>query len=93
MDAIAYHGHGPGIEAERAAYEQVHAVAAGFGKADRPFAETESGYSGIEHRGLLTQAHTAVEKMVYGQSVHLLYFHFFRLFMEGSGIEGSLALN
>ena len=92
LDAIAYHGHGPGIEAERQAYEQVHAVAAGFGKANRPFVETESGYSGIEHRGLLTQARTAVEKMVYGQSCGLLSFNFFRLFMEGSGIEGGYGL-
>ncbi len=45
IDAIAYHGHGPGIQAERSAFERVHAVAVKDGIADHPFIETESGFS------------------------------------------------
>ncbi len=95
IDAIAYHGHGPGIDAERHAYERVHAVTVKLGIADHPFIETESGYSGHEHRGLEEQCRTAIEKMVYAQSKHEPLLMFFRLFMEGesSGTEGGYGLS
>jgi hypothetical protein len=94
IDAIAYHGHGLGIQAERHAYERVYAVAAKYGKANHPFIETESGYSGQQHRGFEDQARTAVEKMVYAQSKNEPMFIFFRLFMEGegTGMEGGYGM-
>jgi len=92
VNIIAYHGHGPGIQAERSAYERVHSAASKFGKGGMPFMETESGYSGDGRVGLLVQARTAVEKLVYGQSVGLPALMFFRLFMEGSGVEGGYGL-
>lgn len=84
LDAIAFHGHGPGIEAERTSYERVHAVAAEYGKADRPFIQTESGFAGHERRGLEEQASTVVEKMVYAQSKGFPLFIYFRLFHKGA---------
>lgn len=93
MDAVAYHGHGPGIEAERTAYEMVHGVAAKFGKADRPFVQTESGFAGIDAAGLREQARTVVEKMVYAQSQGLTTFMFFRLYMYGNDASYTLAEN
>jgi hypothetical protein len=94
IDAIAYHGHGPGIMAERKAYERAHAAAEKYGKANHPFMETESGFSGQEHRGLQEQARTAVEKLVYAQTKQEPLLMFFRLFMSGdpAGMEGGYGL-
>jgi len=92
IDAIAYHGHGPDIHAERNAYERVYAVAKKYNKENHPFIETESGYSGHDHTGLEEQARTAVEKMIYGQSKGEPVFFFFRLFMEGEGTEGGYGM-
>ncbi len=83
LDSIAYHGHGPGIQAERSAYERVHAIAAAVGKTGHPFIETESGYNGIDRRGFDEQARTVIEKMVYAQSQKEPFLMFFRLYMEG----------
>ena len=85
IDAIAYHGHGPDIHAERNAYERIYAVAKKYGKENHAFIETESGYSGLDHRSMEEQARTAVEKMVYAQSKGAPIFIFFRLYMEGAG--------
>jgi hypothetical protein len=87
IDIIAYHGHGPGIAAERMAYERVLKAAKLSGRTGIPFVETESGVSGTNRPGLVDQARTVVEKMTYAQSVHEPYFMFFRLFMEGTGVE------
>lgn len=92
LDAIAYHGHGLGIEAERSAFERVREAAAQGGKTALPFIQTESGYSGHNRQGLLNQARTVVEKMTYAQSQGIPLFIFFRLFMEGSGIEGGYGM-
>lgn len=94
VDAIAYHGHGAGIMAERHAYENVHAVAAKYGKQNHLFFETESGVSGQGHVGMEEQALTVVQKMVYVQTQHEPLFMFFRLFMEGSayGMEGGYSM-
>ncbi len=92
LDAIGYHGHGAGIEAERAAYERLHRVASKYGKAEIPFIETESGFSGVDRIGQSEQARTVVEKMTYAQSKGAPLFMFFRLFMEGAGIEGGYSM-
>lgn len=92
LDAIAYHGHGPGIEAERTAWERLHAVASRHGKDKIPFIQTESGFSGVDRIGLEEQARTVVEKMTYAQSKEMPLFIFFRLFMEGAGVEGGYTM-
>jgi hypothetical protein len=92
LDAIGYHGHGPGIEAERSALERVRAAAAKEGKANRLYVQTESGVSGGTRAGLQEQARTVVEKMVYAQSQGVPAFMFFRLFMNGDGHEGGYGL-
>lgn len=92
LDALGYHGHGPGIEAERSAYERLQRVAEKHGKAKLPFIETESGFSGVDRIGLAEQARTVVEKMTYAQSKGAPLFFFFRLFMEGAGIEGGYTM-
>jgi len=92
IDALAYHGHGPGIGAERSAYERVRAAAKQYGKDGLPYVETESGFSAHNHDGLLRQARTAVEKMTYAQSKDLPLLIFFRLFMEGDGVEGGYGM-
>lgn len=91
IDAIAYHGHGPGIQAERHAYERLLKAAEQEGKTGKPFIETESGVLGTDRRGLVEQARTVVEKMVYAQSVGMPTFMYFRLFM-GNGFEGGYGL-
>ena len=92
IDAIAYHGHGAGISAERNAYERLERVAAKHGKANIPFVETESGFSGVDRVGQAEQARTVVEKMLYAQSKGAPLFMFFRLFMEGAGVEGGYSM-
>ncbi|MFA6960145.1 MAG: hypothetical protein WC205_05280 [Opitutaceae bacterium] len=92
LDAIGYHGHGAGIEAERSAYERLQRVAEKCGKARIPFIETESGFSGVDRIGLAEQARTVVEKMTYAQSKGAPIFIFFRLFMEGTGIESGYTM-
>ncbi|AHF90471.1 hypothetical protein OPIT5_09930 [Opitutaceae bacterium TAV5] len=96
LDAIAYHGHGPGIAAERTAWERLHTVAAASSpeKARLPFIETESGFSGVDPIGIAEQARTVVEKMTYAQSKGMPFFLYFRLFMEGAGagIEGGYTM-
>lgn len=92
IDAIGYHGHGAGIAAERSAYERLLRVAEKHGKANLPFIETESGFSGVDRIGLAEQARTVVEKMTYAQSKGMPMFIFFRLFMEGAGVEGGYTM-
>lgn len=92
LDAIGYHGHGAGIEAERSAYERLQRVAKEHGKDHLPFIETESGLSGVDRVGLAEQARTVVEKMTYAQSKGAPLFIYFRLFMEGSGVEGGYTM-
>lgn len=92
LDAIGYHGHGPGIQSERAAYERLLRVAEKHGKTGIPFVETESGFSGVDRTGLALQARTVVGKMTYAQSKGASHFIFFRLFMEGEGVEGGYTM-
>ena len=92
LDAIAYHGHGKGGESEREALTRARDAAQKGGKDGIPFIETESGFSGNDQNGLMEQARTAVEKMVYAQSQGMETFMFFRLFMEGSGSEGGYGM-
>lgn len=87
LDGVAYHGHGPGIEAERSAFERARDAAKTAGKSNLPFIETESGVSGNTRAGLEEQARTVVEKMTYAQSQKLPALLFFRLFMESEGSD------
>ena len=83
VDAWAYHGHGPGAQAERSAFERMRQSAREFGKAAKPLIETESGVaarpgSRAQER---MQARTAVQKLVYAQSERMPLFIWFRLLM------------
>jgi len=51
--------HGPGATAERNAYQRTRAEAVKWGKADRPFIETESGVAAGTLPQLRVQARTA----------------------------------
>lgn len=81
IDAIAYHGHGPGVAAERAAWNRVRAVAVESGKGDKPLVETESGLAAKTLAQQRSQARTAVQKMVFAQSERMPLFMWFRLLM------------
>ncbi len=81
LDAIAYHGHGPGAGSERHALERVRAVAEMFGKSHLPLIETESGVSARTAAQEDVQARTVVQKMVYAQSEQMPLFIWFRLLM------------
>lgn len=82
VDAIAYHGHGPGAEAERGALTRVRRVAREFGKErGARFVETESGVSAHTPAQEDTQARTVVQKMVFAQGEKMPFFIWFRLLM------------
>ncbi len=83
IDAFAYHAHGPGVEAEREAYERIRKIAAGVNKADKPFIDTESGVSARTPRQERIQARTVIQKMAFAWSVGSPTFHWFRLYMTG----------
>ncbi|GAT32617.1 hypothetical protein TSACC_21016 [Terrimicrobium sacchariphilum] len=91
IDAFGYHGHGPGIQAERMAYERIRETARQFGKDHMPFIETESGYMGTDHSTLMDQARTVVEKTAFAQSVHEPFLMYFRLVMM-EGHEGGYGM-
>lgn len=81
IDAIAYHGHGPGVTAERSALARVRAVAVESGKGDKPLVETESGLAAKTPTQQRSQARTAVQKMIFAQSEKMPLFMWFRLLM------------
>jgi hypothetical protein len=87
LDAIAYHGHGPGAAAERSAYERNRAEAAKNGLAEKPFIETESGLAAHTLPQIRIQARTAIQKIVYAQSVGLPAFFWFRLYITGGDAD------
>ena len=83
LDALAYHGHGPLVEAERAAFERMKKTALRYGKEKLPLVETESGVSAQPGNKAQEeiQARTVVQKMVYGQSQKMPLLLWFRLLM------------
>ena len=84
-DAIAYHGHGPGVKAERDAFVRVRDEAVKHGLTEVPYVETESGVAadGNVPGELLMQARTAIEKMVFAQSTGSPAFFWFAAFIDG----------
>ncbi len=83
LDAIAYHGHGPLVSAERSAYNNIRAMLVENGKGKLPQMDTESGVSARTPGQMRIQARTAVEKTVFAQSVGSPTFMWFRLHIEG----------
>ncbi len=84
VDAWAFHGHGPGYEAERDAYlRQVEAVEK-FGGGHLPYIETESGFGAKGDTQIMEQARTAIEKFVYAQRVGMPKMAWFALHFKGS---------
>lgn len=73
IDAIAYHGHGPGSVAERKIFEQARKTAAEFGKGDKPLIDTESGMFVGSKKQEDAQAAMVVEKQAYAQAVGLKF--------------------
>ncbi|MEI9997761.1 MAG: hypothetical protein WDO13_00585 [Verrucomicrobiota bacterium] len=93
IDAIAYHGHGPGIAAERNAWERLHDELVKDNKGGLVQVETESGLMASDREGSLAQARTVVEKMVYAESKGEPTLMFFRLFMGGGESAYSMTEN
>ncbi len=83
IDGWAFHAHGPGAQSERMAYERIRDEAAKWGKADKPYFETESGVAARTPMQIRVQARTAIQKMVYAQSVNMPGFYWFRLKISG----------
>jgi hypothetical protein len=95
LDVWAYHGHGPGAAAERAAHNRLLEAARAADRPERPCAGTESGFAAFTPMQQRIQARTAVQKLVYAQSAGLKLFHWFRLLIGGgdanySSLNGSL---
>jgi hypothetical protein len=84
VDAFAYHAHGPGAQSERATFEKTRAVMRQFGKESRPLVQTESGTAARTPAQIRIQARSAIQKMVYAQSVGVEAFMWFRLFISGA---------
>ncbi|HOK03773.1 MAG TPA: hypothetical protein PLN24_00790 [Victivallales bacterium] len=82
IDIIAYHGHGPGVNAERSAYEKIRQIADSTGHADKLLVETESGMDARTYEQEEEQAATVIQKIVYAQSKKQPFFMFFRLAFE-----------
>lgn len=83
IDAWAYHGHGPGIAAERSAWLRQDAAVSAVGKGGRDYIETESGLFASDPPGWRRQAQTIIEKAVFAQSVRAPTFLWFNLNMGG----------
>lgn len=80
----AYHAHGPGVAAERMAWQRMVDVAQAAGKDRMPlYIETESGVAAVTKPQQIVQAATVVQKMVFAQSVKMPLFIWFRLFITG----------
>jgi len=71
------------VKAERDAYIRIRDEAAKWGKAEKLYVETESGMSARTRAQVRVQARTAVQKMVFAQSVGLPTFIWFRLMISG----------
>ncbi len=83
IDAWAYHGHGPGGQAEQNALEKTRGEAKKWGKDGIPFIETESGVAAGTLVQQRIQARTVIQKFTYAQSQKVPVFHWFRVFISG----------
>ncbi len=91
LKALAYHGHGALVGAEKGAYERMQSAAATHGRSALPLIETESGVAaGRSPQQEDVQARTVVEKMVYAQGQGMPLFIFFRLHFEEADSYGML---
>ncbi|MDX2081996.1 MAG: hypothetical protein SFU53_14520 [Terrimicrobiaceae bacterium] len=80
----AYHAHGPGVGAERMAWQRMVDVAKAAGKDRMPlYIETESGVAAVTKPQQIVQAATAIQKMVFAQSVKMPLFIWFRNYITG----------
>lgn len=85
VDAWAYHGHGPGYEAERNAWERQYTATAKHNAQNLTFIETETGFAANDPAQKREQARTCIEKFVYSMSKHMPVMFWFALhFNEGS---------
>ncbi len=83
VGAWAYHGHGPGAGAERAAFDRMRAAARAHGKDCRPYIDTESGMAARTRPQEVLQARTCLQKLVFAQAEGMPAFFWFRLVMSG----------
>ncbi|MEM9881520.1 MAG: hypothetical protein AAF800_01210 [Planctomycetota bacterium] len=93
LDLWAYHGHGPGVGAERDAYQrQVDAVmnsanpraAALTAEGQIGYLDTETGFNASLPSQHVVQARTGVQKTVFAQAQGMPSLMWFRLFMGNS---------
>ena len=93
LDLIAYHAHGPGVEAERNAYRRHAAIAAAAGFGGIPLVDTETGLAAVTDQQELEKARTCIQKAVFAQSVGAPFLLWFRLHMGDrpyGNLRGSL---
>ncbi|MBP5231898.1 MAG: LEA type 2 family protein, partial [Planctomycetes bacterium] len=83
LGAWAYHGHGPGAAAERNAWNRQQKALKDANKKLLPCIETESGMFANDPVTWRRQAQTAVEKIVFAQSVGAPTFLWFAIYMYG----------
>ncbi|MDA3960017.1 MAG: hypothetical protein PF961_04435 [Planctomycetota bacterium] len=88
IDAWAYHGHGPGAQAERNAWNRQHKAVSAVGLDGIDYVETESGVTGNDATTLRGQARTIVQKLVFAQSKQMPVFFWFTF---GTGTDGRFA--
>lgn len=84
VDAWAYHGHGPGAQAERNAWNRQDKAVRDAGKAGRDYIATESGLYANDPATWRRQAQTIVEKVVFAQSKGAPTFFWFNIHISGS---------
>lgn len=85
VDAWAYHGHGPGAGAERAAWERQDKAVKEVGKGGRDYIETESGFAAFDPPNRRRQAQTMVEKFAFAQSKKMPFFLWFSIYTTDWG--------
>ncbi len=91
LDAWAYHGHGDGVAAERAAWQRQVDAVTDAGKNTLPLFDTETGTSAGSPAGYREQSRTGVEKTVFAMAHGMASLMYFRLNMTSEGytlVEG-----
>ena len=83
LDAWAYHGHGAGVAAERAAWRRQVDAVTDAGRNTLPLFDTETGVSARSPAGLREQSRTGVEKTVFAMAKGMDSLLYFRLNMPG----------
>lgn len=85
VDVWAYHGHGPGANAERNAWNRQDKAVNEVGKGGRDYIETESGFAAFDPPNRRRQAQTMIEKFAFAQSKRMPFFLWFAIYTTDWG--------